>query len=68
MRPHLLFPPVKTANLYLAFVESYRRNTHPPSFLEWAVVTIQRVSSQSSKAFISNIFYQKSNPADYNTT
>jgi hypothetical protein len=32
-----LFPTVKTAALYLVTIKSYSKNTHPPSFLEWAV-------------------------------
>ena len=33
------FPTAKTAALYLLPIKSYSKNTHPPSFLEWAVVT-----------------------------
>jgi hypothetical protein len=33
-----LFSTVKTAALYLVPIKSYSKNTHPPSFLEWAVL------------------------------
>ena len=37
MRLHLLFPTVKTAALHLVPIKSYSKNTHPPSFLKWAI-------------------------------
>jgi hypothetical protein len=35
----LLFRMVKTAGLYLVPVKGYSKNTHPPSFLERAVIS-----------------------------
>jgi hypothetical protein len=38
MQFHLIFPTVKTAAFYIVPIKSYSKNTHAPSFLEWAVV------------------------------
>ena len=40
MRLHLLFRMAKTAAIYLLPIKSYSKNTHVPSFLEWAVVLL----------------------------
>ncbi len=49
------FPTVKTAALYLVPIKSYSKNTHPPSFLEWAVVP----NSPKSERYISRGFLLK---------
>jgi hemolysin-activating ACP:hemolysin acyltransferase len=38
MRLISFFSTVKTAALYLVPIKSYSKNTHPPSFLKWALI------------------------------
>jgi hypothetical protein len=50
---------VKTAALYLVPIKSYSKNTHPPSFLEWAVDTIRSLIREFIMVFIVSYFEDK---------
>ena len=47
MRLHLFLPTAKTAALHLVPVKSYSKNTHPPSFLKWAVDIVYLTETNS---------------------